>query len=117
MDIIGTLQRLGQGTLLDKLGRAITEVGAEVQRTGNAGKVTVTLTLDVREPMDAMVLFDEAVSVTMPKEPARGAFLFLVDGELHRDDPRQERMPFREVDRETGEVIERRHAARDREVS
>lgn len=99
MDALSILQRIGQGRLIEELAEALAGVADEVVASGKPGAVTLSLKLSTREQGDAMVQIEEKIARKVPSRAARGAFLYAVHGELHAQDPRQARMPFREVDR------------------
>lgn len=98
------VQRLGAGHFLDDLNDALAATADEVVATGKPGTVTIKLTVSTKSPGDPMVMVDEAVSRASPKKDAKGALFFAVAGALHREDPRQVRMEFREVNVTTGEL-------------
>ncbi len=104
MNALAVLQRLGTGQLLEDLHAALVATAEEVVATGKPGKVTLTLTLTNKNQGDPLLIIDETVSRTIPKKDAKGAIFWAIDGELHRDDPRQEVMDFRTVDTRTGEI-------------
>lgn len=112
MDALATLQRLGQGTLIDQVHRALTEVADEVVLTGKKGTVTVTLTIQPAQPDGdpCLLAISEDVKKGPPKKASRGAFLYSVDGEFHRNDPRQTTFEFRSVDNGAGELRQPEHA-------
>lgn len=100
MDALATLQRLGQGRLIDKLAEAIASTADEVVRTGNPGEVSLKLKLTNHGPGDVMVTVEETLGRRPPSEPARGAVFVSVNGQLWKEDPRQGSMEFRTVDGE-----------------
>lgn len=104
MDALAILQRLGSGQLLDDLRDALVATAEEVVQTGNAGKVTLTITMTTKSQGDVLIMVDETVSRTVPKADPKGAFFYMVGGSLHREDPRQSPLDFREVDTSTGEL-------------
>jgi hypothetical protein len=104
VDPLAVIQRLGSGRLLEEMVEALQATADEVVRTGKPGTVTLKLTVSNREQGDPMVTIDESLSRASPKRDPRGAIFFAVDGALHREDPRQYRLTFREVDKATGEV-------------
>lgn len=112
MDALSVLQRLGTGQLLEELHAAITNTATEVVATGNPGKVTLTLTLTTQDQGDPTIIIAPSIGRTMPKRDVRAAIFFSIDGDLHRDDPRQARLDFRTVDTTTGEI---RDLANERE--
>ncbi len=97
------LQRLGTHKFIDDLATALQEVAGEVVRTGNKGKVTVSLTVT---PADdgLSVIVSEEIKPTRPVNSPRGAIFVALDGQLFDSDPRQLSFNFSEVNRTTGEV-------------
>lgn len=53
---------------------------------------------------DVRVTILEKIQKGAPKRDPKGALFFAVDGELHRDDPRQIPLDFKTVDTRTSEV-------------
>lgn len=92
--------------MLEELEEALNKAATEVVETGKPASVTLALKISTKSPGDPMVIIDETVSRSVPKRAPRGAVFFAVDGELHREDPRQTRMEFRTVDTTTGEIRE-----------
>ena len=116
MDALSVLMRIGSGKTLERLAAALAEVSEEVIRTGQPGAVSLKLKVIPQEKDEPMVLIADEIQRTPPKQPGAGAFFFSVDGELYREDPRQERMTFRAVDETTGEIREpagREHVERE----
>lgn len=99
LDTLDILRRLGRGETLNDLAAALTSVATEVVETGQPGEVTLKLKLTTREQGDAMVQITESITRKTPTPASRGQFLFAVEGWLYSEDPRQTRMPFREVAR------------------
>lgn len=106
MDALSVLRRLGTGRLLEDLADSLAVTAAEVVETGKPGVVTLTLKVSNKSQGDPLVVVDEVVSRRSPKLDPRGAFFFAVEGGLYKEDPRQVRMEFREVDAGTGEIRE-----------
>lgn len=104
MDALAILQRLAGGNLIREVVDALATTAEEVVATGKPGTVTLTLKVSTKNQGDPFVIVEETLARAAPKKDARGAYFFAVDGELHRDDPRQTRIDFRTVDRDTGEV-------------
>ncbi len=76
----------------------------EVVESGNKGTVTLTITITTKTQGDSLVMVDEKVSRTVPKANPKGAYFYAVDGDLHRDDPRQAPLNLRAVDTATSEA-------------
>ncbi|MFH0899054.1 MAG: hypothetical protein V2A73_00350 [Pseudomonadota bacterium] len=72
--------------------------------TGKPGSVTVKLTVSNEDQGDPLVIVSSTINRTTPKRDGRGAVFYAVDGELHREDPRQTKMDFRRIDTSTGEI-------------
>lgn len=106
MDTLSVLQRLGSGRLLDELHEALKATAAEVVATGKPGVVALTLKVSTKSKGDVMIVIDEAIKRTSPVKDPRGAMFYAVYDDLWREDPRQEPMPFRTVDTESGEIRE-----------
>lgn len=98
MDALGIVMRLGQGHLLEEFADALQRTAEDVVETGQAGTVTLKVKVSpTGEVGNPMVAFLEELSRSAPKRKPRGAFLFAVDGALHKSDPRQTAMDFRDV--------------------
>lgn len=99
MDALSTLQRLGGGTLIERLHEALVATAQEVVETGNPGTVTLTLRITTQEQGHPLVAIIETIGRSVPKRKPRGTFMYAVDGGLYREDPRQPEMPgLRSVD-------------------
>jgi len=100
MDYAGILNRLGNGKFVQDLCEALATTGAEVVATRNSGTVTVTLTLSPAPGGvdEVMILVNDKIKRSAPSAKPGGAYFYALDGELHREDPRQTRMELRAVD-------------------
>jgi hypothetical protein len=107
MDGLAILQKLGGGRLIDEMADALIKTADEVVATGKPGTVTITLKVSNKGIGDEFVMIEEQTARSSPKREPRGAYFYALDGQLYRDDPRQTRLDFRTVDRETGEIRER----------
>lgn len=107
LDALMVLQRLGQGHLLEELHEALNKVAEEVVETGNPGAVTITLKILTQSQGNPMIIIAESVKRTPPASTPKGAAFFALDGELHKEDPRQIKMDLHtvSVNRETGEIL------------
>src|SRR5688572_4406654 len=85
---LAILQKLGQGNLIDKLGDTIETVAKEVQETGTAGTVTLTIQIKPAKGMSNGVVMDEKLKRTPPVHAPEGAFFYVGQGLLHLEDPR-----------------------------
>jgi hypothetical protein len=117
MDALAILQRLAGGYLIEELAAALTVTAEEVVATGKPGTVTLSLKVSTRNQGDPLIVVEEQIARAAPKKDAKAAFFYALDGDLHRDDPRQARLDFRTVDRETGEIRDTRGDNDIREVS
>lgn len=100
------IQRLDQGHFSEDLTAAIVAVAEDVVRTGKKGSVAVTFEITQPNAGEPAVIVMDSISRKPPKEAGRGTMAFVIDGELHRNDPRQTSLPVREVDLATGEIVE-----------
>lgn len=116
MDSLAVLQKLGSGRFIDEVVDAVAKTADEVVATGKAGSVTVTLKISNSGVGDALVVIADQIARRSPKKDPRAAFLYSVDGTLHREDPRQTVMEFRTVEGGAPEfrsVEDRGHAVRE----
>lgn len=97
MDTLDILRRLGRGQMLEELANALSSVATEVVETGQPGEVTLKLKLTTREQGDAMITINETITRKTPTPASRGQFLYSVEGWLYSADPRQERLPLRDI--------------------
>lgn len=94
--IIETLARLQGGSLLHDAAEQLAELVQAVDRTGKAGKLTITLT--VRKATASTQALAGRVDVKAPKEPVLETLLYPTpEGNLLAEDPRQSTLPLREV--------------------
>jgi hypothetical protein len=100
MDGLHVIERLGGGHLIDEIHAALLDVSEEVVATGKPGSVTITIKVSHPKNADALlVVMDEEVKRSMPKNDPRGAMFYAHETELHERDPRQATLPeFRVVD-------------------
>lgn len=106
------LEEQRQGALLIELDQAFLDLNLDVANIGKAG--TLTLTVKVEQKGATLVVVDDVKA--KPPRPDRGADIFFTDakGELHRQDPAQQRLNLsavlpigerlRVVNHDTGEV-------------
>jgi hypothetical protein len=97
MDPLSTLQNLGGGQMLEDLYEALQLTASEVVITGNQGAVTVSFKLTNQGIGDVAVQVDPSIKRSPPSRNMRGTFFFAMNGDLYRDDPRQQAMQFHEV--------------------
>jgi hypothetical protein len=100
------IQEQRSGGLHGELSEALSELVLAVQETQRAGSLTLTVKV-VPNKDGVTVTVTDKVSTKLP-EADRGAAIFFMDkaGALVRRDPRQIELPLREVNIETGEVID-----------
>ena len=96
-DALHTRRPLAGGRLLERLAEALIEVSTDVASIGQPGAVTLKLSIKRVGDGTPEVIIEEAITKTAPKRKPRGAILFVVDGDLYQDDPRQPRMQGFEV--------------------
>lgn len=89
------LRQQERGALLADAEEALIEVIEAVQRTGKAGKLTLTLKVQGhKDGIDEAALYIAAAITPYPPAPERKHTLwFGVDGRLSRRDPRQAELP------------------------
>jgi hypothetical protein len=82
-----------------ELSEALNKVTEAVVEHGKVG--SITLTVKVKPGGDGMVIVEDEIKAKAP-EPGRAANIYYVDDDanLQREDPRQQRLPLREVGKE-----------------
>lgn len=105
MDAYQTISRLGQGRLIEMLADAVERTSEEVVASGTAGTVTLKLKITPFPGGGPVcIAIEEQISRQTPTKKPLSAVLFSVDGELHREDPREIKMQFETIDTTTGEI-------------
>lgn len=90
------LRDLTGGQTYEELTSALAEVVAAVLDTKKVG--TLTLNLKIRPNGDAGVMITDDIKSTVPVLSRGETFFFATSGgSLVRDDPRQEKLPLRQV--------------------
>lgn len=96
LPIIETLARLEGGTMLHDAGDKLSELVQAVDRTGKAGKLTITIT--VRKATSQTQAVAAKVELKAPKEPQLETLLYPTpEGNLLAEDPRQSTLPLHTV--------------------
>lgn len=98
LDSLGTLQRLGGGHMIEELCEALVATAEEVVATKKTGSVSLTLKITKSIGEELAVIITETIKRSSPARGERGAMFFALDGQLHREDPRQIKMELRAVD-------------------
>lgn len=91
------LNRLGGGHTIVELYEALLRVSEEVITTGKKGKVTLELSVHQATQGEPLVTIGEKVRVTVPSRDPKGAFLYVAEGALHANDPRQTTFVIRSI--------------------
>lgn len=94
--IADVLRDLTGGQTYDELNAALAEVVGAVVRTRKAGEISIKLKIKANGETSVMIV--DEIKTKVPQE-ARGETLFFTtsNGDLIRDDPRQSKLPLREV--------------------
>ena len=95
-----------QGALITDVSAALKQVTAAVQLAGKGGKVTLEMMLKPASRGDAGTLvLEHKVKVKVPElEPAGSIFYSDPDMNLVREDPKQAKLPLRELEQEAPEL-------------
>src|SRR5262245_54604602 len=93
------LSFLSKGSLDAELTQALADVVKAVRETGKAGAISLTLKVSMLNQRDEnAVKVTPAVKITTPKLPPYESVMFsTADGDLLRDDPKQQKLDLREV--------------------
>ncbi len=86
------------GATHDDLSSALQELVASVTAEGKAGKLTFTLSIKPAGTKDGALIVMDEIKLALPKETKSGSVFFASeDNNLVRDDPKQRRLPLREL--------------------
>lgn len=95
---ITTLQNHRRGEVLTDLADSLREVTETVQNTGKAAKLTLSLKIRPASKGGALVLEDE-IKLTLPKTETEGSIFFAdSNGNLLRENPKQQKLPLRTIE-------------------
>ena len=100
LNIQQAMQRLGGAEIFARLIGAIESVGLATDETGQKGKVTLTISSfkpKGSEKSDGYIGFETRLVAVPPSPSSRSTGLYVDEGGLHTDDPRQVRMDLRAV--------------------
>ncbi|MBI5259779.1 MAG: hypothetical protein HY855_24985 [Burkholderiales bacterium] len=111
--ITDTLRLLQGGLFVEQCSELFAQVIRQVDETGKAGKLTITL--DLKKVSGAIGVLAKVTDKTPEKAPDSELFYATVEGNLSRDNPNQRKLdlrvadaqpkqPVRQVDPETGEI-------------
>lgn len=98
--VIEVLRNLRSGRTVSELEEELRQVVARCRDTGKKGTLTLTLSIDPTKAGDGTYSINDKVVSKLP-EFERHATLFFgtPDGNLQREDPRQQALPFNEARR------------------
>lgn len=92
------LQNTRRGEVLNDVGAALREVAGAVMLTGKDGKVTIELAVS-KSTIDGALIITDEVKAKVPKSKKPSALFYADDdGNLLREDPKQQTLPLRTVD-------------------
>ena len=107
------LQDMRQGDLHSELSDALADVVAAALEHRKPGQVTLTLTIKPN-PDETTVYVQDKIAAKVPEADRPPSLFFTSErGDLTRKDPRQEELPLREVNQETGEVTDLKEATNE----
>lgn len=89
-----------RGALDDELAAALADVVLAVRHNGKKGRLKIDITI---ERKGRNVVITDDINITIP-QPDREAAIYFDDesGLLHRDDPKQGRLPLNTVENDNG---------------
>lgn len=105
------LQEQRQGDAHDEMSAIWQEVVQASLATGKVGEITIKLKVKPQGDGVSCLVLDETKGKAPQADRPPAIFFADTNGNLHRTDPRQARLPLREVDPGTGEVREVREAS------
>lgn len=102
---LDTLIALRFGKLHDELTEALNELTNACTETGKGGTLTLSIKLKPGRAGQVEILDD--VKTKLPSFERGSTLMFSTpDGNLQRDDPRQQKLELRSVEGPTGEIID-----------
>jgi len=110
VNIIQVLQQLRRGKTLSEIDDALAEATRAVREHGGSAEVTVKFKVKrFNKSIGKEVIVSDVISSKLPKPDRADTLFFSTEtGGLSRNDPDQRQLPgVAEVDKNTGEIIER----------
>ena len=99
--ITDILREIRRGRVVDQASRALAEVVRAVDETGKPGEITITMRVKPEKGGGTQKTIAALVKAKVPQADIPEAVFFSDrDGDLHRSDPAQEEMSFRDVNGE-----------------
>ncbi len=101
--IVDTLRAVRAGAMLDEAADKLNEVVRTVRDTGRAAKLTIELTVSRTTRSGHTLTISDKVITKLPEAGAGETLLFADEhGDLFTEDPKQTKLPLREVSSPTG---------------
>jgi hypothetical protein len=89
---------LGHGEVHQRLSEDMAKIVEAVEDTGLKGKMTITIT--VKRTGERVAMVDLQSKLDIPRHPApSSAFFFEEGGGLAKSDPRQQKLPLKDIER------------------
>ena len=101
--ITETLARLQGGAFLDDCSDKLAKVVRQVEETGKAGRLTITI--DLKKSAGALALVAKVTDKAPEAAPEADLLWATVEGNLTAQNPNQRSLQFGEVNRDTGEIL------------
>jgi len=97
---VDALAKITEGALLRELNEATIQCSTAVRDLGRPASLTLTIAMKPASKKCALIVIAEGTVKTKLPEQERGVTIFYVDelGLLLRSDPRQQRLPLRQVE-------------------
>lgn len=106
LNTIGVLNKGGTSAELDE---ALAQAVNAVKATGKVAKISFEITIRPADKDGDTVMVEDAIKVKTANPPRKAALFFTDDhGRLHRDNPNQTTLPFKQIaggKSETAETI------------
>jgi hypothetical protein len=94
------LQELRAGLTHAELSDRLVELVTACQATGKGGSITFTLSVKPTKGESGVMVVTDKIAAKIPEgERGEGIFFSTIEGNLVRQDPRQQELPLREVQR------------------
>lgn len=91
VDLLGGLRR---GVFLEEAEMKLTKLIEEIEETGKAGSMTLTITLKPAKGDAARLVVSDKLALKEPQPEVGDTLMWVQGGRISRRDPRQPELPF-----------------------
>jgi hypothetical protein len=103
-DFADLITDMGHGEVHQRLSEDLAKIVEAVEDTGLKGKMTITIT--VKRSGERVAMVDLASKLDIPRHPTPSSgFFFEAGGGLAKSDPRQTKLPLKDIERPAGRPL------------